>query len=105
MQFDQKQLVELAQTCPWWMFTGEEIAVLCNVSITVVSLVKRETDHPFFLNKCRPEWFTDWMHSHPAFQLNRGERENLSKKIDPSPSKSVRPDRSSSKNIKGRPRG
>ncbi len=104
MQFDRKQLVEKAHKCPWWMFTGEEIAELCNVSITVVSLVRRESDHPFFLNKCRPEWFTEWMRNHPSFHLNRGEQENLSKKIDPSSSKSIRSDRSSSKNIKGRDR-
>jgi hypothetical protein len=104
MQFTREQLLELALKCPWWMFTGEEIAELCNVSITVVSLVRKEPDHPFFLNKSRPEWFIEWTKSHHSFLLNRGGRENLSKKIDPRPSQSVQPDRSSSKNIKGRPR-
>ena len=86
------------------MFTGEEIALLCNVSVTMVSLVKKEADSPFCTNKCRPEWFAEWMRTHHSFVLNRGIQENLSKKIDPSLSKPVRPSRSSSKNMKGRSR-
>ena len=102
MQHDQKQLHQIALEYPWWIFTGEEIAELCNVSVTVVSLVKREPDNPFRLNKCRPEWFAEWMRTHPSFQLDRTPRENLSKKIDPSFSKNIPTGRRSSKNIKGR---
>ena len=104
MQFDQKQLVEIALKCPWWLFNGEQIAELCNVSVTVISLVKREPDSPFRLNKCRPEWFAEWMRTHPSFQLDRSPREKLSKKIDPSLSKNIPTGRRSSKNIKGRSR-
>jgi hypothetical protein len=27
---------------------------------------------PFCLNKCRPEWFAEWMREHPDFQLTKG---------------------------------
>jgi hypothetical protein len=71
MQHDQKQLHQIAQDYPWYTFTVEEIALLCNVSRDVVSKVRAATDHPFFLNKCRPEWFTAWMRGHPDFQLTK----------------------------------
>lgn len=71
MQHDQKQLHEIAQDYPWHTFTVEEIAVLCNVSRDVVTRVRMANDSPFFLNKCRPEWFTDWMRNHPEFQLTK----------------------------------
>ncbi|MEI9997686.1 MAG: hypothetical protein WDO13_00170 [Verrucomicrobiota bacterium] len=71
MQHDQKQLHQIAQDYPWYTFTVEEIALLCNVSRDVVSKVRSATDHPFFLNKCRPEWFTAWMRGHPDFQLTK----------------------------------
>ena len=72
MQYDQKQLHQIAQDWPWYTFTVEEIALLCNVSRDVVSKVRAATDNPFFLNKCRPEWFTAWMREHPGFQLTKG---------------------------------
>ena len=68
---DQKQLHEIALDYPWFMFTGEEIAELCNVSQNVVWRVKTLSDSPFFLNKCRPEWFLEWMRMHPEFQLTK----------------------------------
>jgi len=71
MQHDQKQLHEIAQDYPWFMFTVEEIATLCNVSRDVVSKVRATTDSPFCLNKCRPEWFAEWMRQHPDFQLTK----------------------------------
>lgn len=71
MQHDQKQLHQIAQDYPWFMFTVEEIALLCNVSRDVVSKVRAARDNPFFLNKCRPEWFTEWMREHPDFQLTK----------------------------------
>ncbi len=71
MQHDQRQLHERAQDNPCYMFTVEEIALLCNVSRDVVSKVRAAPDSPFFLNKCRPEWFLEWMREHPAFQLTK----------------------------------
>jgi hypothetical protein len=71
MQHDQKQLHQIAQDYPWFMFTVEEIATLCNVSRDVVSKVRAATDSPFCLNKCRPEWFANWMREHPDFQLTK----------------------------------
>ena len=103
MELDQNQLVELALSRPWWMFTGQEIAMLCNVSSTFVSLVKQETDSPFCVNKCRPEWFAEWMRVHPHFQLRRGPQENLSKKIGPHSSQSISTHPNPSKTVKRRP--
>ena len=71
MQHDQKQLHQIAQDYPWHTFTVEEIAVLCNVSRDVVSRARMASDSPFFLNKCRPEWFLEWMRNHPEFQLTK----------------------------------
>jgi hypothetical protein len=68
---DQKQLHQLWRDNPCWMFTGEEICELCNVSQHVVSRVKSLPDSPFFMNKCRPEWFLDWMRTHSSFQLTK----------------------------------
>jgi hypothetical protein len=72
MQHDQKQLHQIAQDYPWYMFTVEEIALLCNVSRDVVGKVRAAADSPFCLNKCRPEWFAEWMRAHPEFQLTKG---------------------------------
>jgi len=71
MQHDQKQLHLIAQDYPWFMFTVEEIALLCNVSRDVVGKVRAAPDSPFCLNKCRPEWFVEWMRTHPDFQLTK----------------------------------
>ena len=71
MQHDQKQLHQIAQDYLCYMFTVEEIAILCNISRDVVSKVRAAADSPFFLNKCRPEWFTEWMRTHPNFQLTK----------------------------------
>jgi hypothetical protein len=68
---DQKQLHQLWKENPCWMFTGEEICEICNVSQHVVSRVKSMPDSPFFMNKCRPEWLLDWMRTHPSFQLTK----------------------------------
>ena len=81
MQFDQKQLFQLAQDNPCWMFTGEEIAELCNVSQDVITRVKATPNNPFFLNKCRPEWFLEWMRQHPNFQLTKADPQTVSKKF------------------------
>jgi hypothetical protein len=69
---DQKQLHLLFKENPCWMFTGEEICEICNVGQNVVSRVKAHPDSPFFLNKCRPEWFLEFMRNHPEFQLTKG---------------------------------
>ena len=71
MQHDQKQLHQIAQDNPCHMFTVEEIALVCNVSRDVVSKARGAADSPFFLNKCRPEWFLEWMREHPGFQLTK----------------------------------
>ena len=71
MQHDQKQLHQIAQDYLCHMFTVEEIALLCNVSRDVVSKVRATDDSPFCLNKCRPEWFADWMRDHPDFRLTK----------------------------------
>jgi len=33
-------------------------------------------DSPFFLNKCRPEWFLQWMREHPDCQLTKDHAPN-----------------------------
>jgi hypothetical protein len=71
MQHDQKQLHQIARDNPCYMFTVEEIALVCNVSRDVVSKARGADDSPFFLNKCRPEWFLEWMREHPGFQLTK----------------------------------
>jgi len=71
MPHDAKLLHQLAQDYPWFMFTVEDIATLCNVSRDVVSKVRAAKDSPFCLNKCRPEWFTEWMRVHPDFLLTK----------------------------------
>jgi hypothetical protein len=70
-QQHQNQLHQLAQNCSWVLFNGEEIAELCRVSQNVVTRVKSKADSPFRLNKCRPEWFAEWMRTHPDFQLTK----------------------------------
>ena len=74
---DRKQLCQIAQDDPNYMFTGREIAELCNFSQNVISAVKARPDHPFFLNKCRPEWFLEWMRTHPGFQLTKAGQPKL----------------------------
>jgi hypothetical protein len=71
MQHDQKQLHEIARDYLCHMFTVEEIALLCNISRDVVSRARAAADSPFFLNKCRPEWFLEWMRQHPDLQLTK----------------------------------
>jgi hypothetical protein len=71
MRHAEKQLHEVAQNYPWYVFTVEEIANLCHVSRDMVSKVKAAPDSPFCLNKCRPEWFLEWMRKHPDFQLTK----------------------------------
>jgi len=71
MQFDQKQLFQLARDYPWFLFTGEEISELCNVGEDQVRRVRNATDSPFRYNKCRPEWFTEWMQNHPEYQSGK----------------------------------
>lgn len=104
MQHDQKQLHQIALDYPWFMFTGEEIAELCNVSQNVISRVKALSDSPFFLNKCRPEWFLEWMRNHPEFQLTKAfspESVAVPKACsDSMPSKHLIPMRSKSKRVR-----
>jgi hypothetical protein len=80
MQHDQKQLHQLARDYLWYMFTGEEIAAICNVSQNVISRVKSLADSPFFLNKCRPEWFLEWMRVHSNFQLTKADIPDLDRR-------------------------
>lgn len=68
MQFDQKQLFQIARDYPWFLFTGEQISELCNVGEDQVRRVRNAPDSPFRYNKCRPEWFTEWMRNHSEFQ-------------------------------------
>ena len=65
MPFDQKPLFEIARDYPWVLFTGEQISELCNVGDDQVRRVRNAPDSPFRYNKCRPEWFTEWMQTHP----------------------------------------
>jgi hypothetical protein len=71
MQHDQKQLHQMTQDYLCYMFTVEEIAVLCNVSRDAVSKIRGASDSPFFMNKSRPEWVLEWMRTHPRFQLTK----------------------------------
>jgi len=71
MQHDEKQLFQIANEHPYYTFTMEEIAILCNVSRDFVSRVRSRPDSPFCSNKCRPEWFARWMRLHPEFQLTK----------------------------------
>jgi hypothetical protein len=71
MQFDQKQLFQIARDYPWYLFTGEEISELCNVGEDQVRRVRNAPDSPFRYNKCRPEWFTLWMQGHPESHQSR----------------------------------
>ena len=77
MPHNKKPLHQIALDSPYYMFTGEEIAELCNVSQNVISRVKAMPDSPFFLNKCRPEWFLEWMRGHPDFQLTKADPSKL----------------------------
>jgi hypothetical protein len=71
MQFDQKQLLQIAMEHPYFLFTGEQISELCNVGEDLVRQVRNAPDSPFRYNKCRPEWFTDWMQNHPEYQSGK----------------------------------
>ncbi len=77
MQHDPKELPQLALNQPWLMFTGEEIAEICNVSQNVITRFRTSPDSPFFLNKCRPEWFVEWMHGHHKFQLTKADIQKI----------------------------
>ena len=68
MQHDQKQLFQIACDYPWYLFTAEEISVLCNVGEHKVRLARNSKDTPFRFSLCRPEWFTGWMLDHPEYQ-------------------------------------
>ncbi len=65
MHFDHKQLFQIARDYPWVLFTGAEISELCNIGEDQVRRVRNAPDSPFRYNKCRPEWFTNWMQTHP----------------------------------------
>jgi hypothetical protein len=67
MQPDTRELLEKAQENAHWMFSEEEIAILCNVPQVIVGQVATAPDSPFFMNKCRPEWFVEWMRRHADF--------------------------------------
>ncbi len=68
MQANERELLQKAQENAHWMFSEEEIAVLCNVPQVIVGRVAAAEDSPFFLNKCRTEWFVDWMRRHADFE-------------------------------------
>jgi hypothetical protein len=36
-----------------------------------VRRVRNAPDSPFRYNKCRPEWFTEWMQTHPESQQTK----------------------------------
>ncbi len=55
----------------FYMFTGEELAILMNFSKDVMTRIKSAADSPFFLGKARPEWISEWMRNHPEFQLSK----------------------------------
>jgi hypothetical protein len=67
MEPNEKELLQKAQENPHYMFNEEEIAVLCNVTLVIVARVASAPDSPFFLNKCRPEWFVQWIRRHADF--------------------------------------
>lgn len=67
----QKQLHQHAKEDLWYLFTGEQIARMCNVSQNVISRIKGLADSPFFMNKGRPEWVVDWMRLHTGFRLTK----------------------------------
>ncbi len=70
-----------------WMFSEEEIAALCNVPRVIVGRVAAAPDSPFFLSKCRPEWFVEWMRRHADFGLSEGTHpKNIRKSVPQSPS-------------------
>jgi hypothetical protein len=91
MQHDQKQLHQIAQDYLCHMFTVEEIALLCNVSRDVVSKARGAADSPFFMNKCRPEWFLEWMRLHPNFQLTKEYLPSLDRVAAKNPAKGISP--------------
>jgi len=68
MQHDQRQLFEIACDYPFYLFTAEEISVLCNVGEHKVRLARNSKDTPFRFNLCRPEWLMVWMINHPEYQ-------------------------------------
>jgi len=70
MQPNARELLQRAREFPWWLFTAGEIAILCNVTEVIVHRIEAEPDGPFFLDRCRPEWFLDWMRRHPGFDLS-----------------------------------
>jgi hypothetical protein len=78
---NEKELLQKAQENPHYMFNEEEIAVLCNVTQVIVARVAAAPDSPFFLNKCRPEWFVEWVRRHADF----GAAEGPSSKGTPKP--------------------
>ena len=91
MQHDQKQLHQIAQDYLCHMFTVEEIALLCNVSRDVVSKARGAADSPFFMNKCRPEWFLEWMRLHPNFQLTKEYVPSSDRVLAKNPAKGISP--------------
>lgn len=65
MADDLEKLFHKAEKYSWYLFSGKEIAELCNVGEHQVRRVRNAHDSPFRYNKCRPEWFTLWMQTHP----------------------------------------
>lgn len=65
---DQKCLFQTAHDNPWHLFTGEEISMLCNVGEQQVRRARNAPDSPFRSSKCRPEWFIQWMLTHPEIE-------------------------------------
>ena len=80
MAMRREELLKVAQANPFRMFTGEEIAILCQISHDVVTKVKLAEDSPFVISKCRPEWFIEWMRVHPGFQLSKDPNPKPAKK-------------------------
>ena len=80
MAMRREELLKVAQENPYRMFTGEEIAILCQISHDVVTKVKLAEDSPFVISKCRPEWFIEWMRVHPGFQLSKDPNPRPAKK-------------------------
>jgi hypothetical protein len=80
MAMRREDLLKAAQENPYRMFTGEEIAILCQISHDVVTKVKLAEDSPFVISKCRPEWFIEWMRVHPGFQLSKDPNPRPAKK-------------------------
>ncbi len=66
-----EELLRVAKRNPWRLFTTEEIALLCEVSQTTLTAVRKREDSPFCAGKCRPERLIRWFDEHPGWQPSK----------------------------------